>query len=75
MAVINKIAHIATQQGFKNALELAEAANLSQGTVYPLWNKKVKRVDFTTLDKLCKALKCTVGVLLEYHPDEAGKEE
>lgn len=71
--MINKIAHIATQQGFKNALELAKAANLSQGTVYPLWNQQVTRVDFSTLDKLCKALNVPVGVLLEYHPD-ASKE-
>jgi DNA-binding Xre family transcriptional regulator len=73
MPVINNIQKVAQAKGFKNALELAKAADLSQGTVYPLWNRKVTRIDFSTLEKLCKTLDAPVGVLLEYHPG-AGEE-
>ena len=34
-----------------------------------------KSVTIDTIDKLCKALKCQPGDLLEYVPDEVSKEQ
>ena len=68
--MINRIKDVALAKGYKNALALAQAAGLSQGTVYPLWRGDVSRIDFSTIDKLCDTLQVPVGMLLEHRPDE-----
>lgn len=46
--------------------ELADRTGLSRSTISLLYNEKVHRIDFGTLEKLCVALECQPGDLLVY---------
>ena len=48
---------------------LAEEIDLSPSVITGLTANRARRVDFTTLNKLCKVLNCTPGDILEYSPD------
>jgi putative transcriptional regulator len=50
---------------------LAEVVDLSPSVITGLSSNRAKRVDFKTLNKLCKHLGCTPGDLLQYTPDES----
>lgn len=47
---------------------LAELTGLRPNTVNELYNERAKRIDFTTIDRLCQALQCQVGELIEHVP-------
>lgn len=49
--------------------ELADKVGITQANLSVLKNSKAKAVRFTTLDKLCEALSCQPGDLLEYSED------
>jgi len=49
--------------------ELAETIGLTEANLSLLKSGKVKGVRFETLDKICAALQCQPGDLLEYKPD------
>jgi len=46
--------------------ELAERIDLTQANLSILKNGKGKAIRFSTLNKLCKALNCQPGDILEY---------
>jgi len=46
--------------------ELAELVDISQANLSILKNGKGKAIRFSTLEKLCKALECQPGDILEY---------
>ena len=53
--------------------ELANEIDITMANLSILKNNKAKAVRFTTLDAICKALKCQPGDILEYveeEPDE-----
>ena len=50
--------------------ELAERAGVAYGTVFALYHERAKGVTFEVLGKLCAALDCKPGDLLEYEEDE-----
>ena len=49
--------------------ELAKKAGVAYGTVFALYHEKAKGVTFEVLGKLCAALECQPGDLLEYVED------
>jgi len=49
--------------------ELAEATGIAVNNLSVLKTNKARAVRFSTLVKLCKALDCTPGDLLEYVPE------
>lgn len=49
--------------------ELAEKVGITLANMSILKNGKAKAVRITTLIKLCEALNCQPGDLLEYRPD------
>jgi len=49
--------------------ELAEEAGIAKNTVLSLYHERAKGVTFEVLDKLCTALDCQPGDLLEYRPE------
>jgi len=51
--------------------ELAEQIDISQANLSILKNGKGKAVRFSTLGKLCKALNCQPGDILEYVEGES----
>ena len=46
-----------------NMVQLAEKSGVSRGTISALYHDRAKRIDFETMDKLCKALDCSPGQL------------
>lgn len=55
-------------------VQVAEKTGMSTSTISNLYNEKVKRMDFDTLEKLCKLFNCKVQDLIEYIPDEESSE-
>lgn len=50
--------------------ELSEKLDITMANVSILKNGRAKAIKLDTLNKLCKALDCQPGDLLEYRPDE-----
>ena len=50
--------------------ELAERIGFTEANISLLKSGKVKGVRFETLEKICEALQCQPGDLLEYRPDD-----
>ena len=49
--------------------ELSEEVGISIQNLSVLKTGKARAIRFSTLEKLCEALDCTPGDLLEYRPD------
>jgi putative transcriptional regulator len=49
--------------------DLADATGIAVNNLSILKTNKARAVRFSTLNKLCEALNCTPGNLLEYVPD------
>ena len=52
--------------------DLHRATGIPYSNINNIGNEKVKRIDLTTIARICEALECTPGDLLVYVPDEAG---
>jgi putative transcriptional regulator len=50
--------------------ELAEIVGITEQNVSLLKSGKVKGVRFETLDKICLALDCTPGDILDFDPED-----
>lgn len=55
----------------KSIADLARESGLAYRTCYELWAGRSRRVDFATLDALCRTLGVTVCDILDYQPDAA----
>ncbi|WP_336020482.1 helix-turn-helix domain-containing protein [Fusobacterium polymorphum] len=64
--------HLSKLMGEKrySIVEVSRKTGLTTSTISNLYNDKVKRLDFDTLEKLCKLLNCNTQDILEYIPDE-----
>lgn len=49
--------------------KLAEMTGLRPSTVNAIYNERASRIDYDVLDRLCKALECQPGDLLEFVPE------
>ncbi|EJU16117.1 helix-turn-helix domain-containing protein [Fusobacterium necrophorum] len=50
--------------------KVSELTSLSRPTISSLYHEKISRIDFETVEKLCKLFNCNVQDLIEYIPDE-----
>ena len=50
--------------------ELADKVDITQANLSILKNNKAKAVRFSTLDALCRELKCKPGDILDWLPDQ-----
>lgn len=50
--------------------ELSEKVGITMANISILKNGKAKAIRFSTLAKICKALECQPGDILEYKSDE-----
>ena len=53
------------ERGNMKIPQLQELTGLNKNTLYSLYKNDVKRFDADTLEKVCKALDCDIGDLLE----------
>ena len=49
--------------------ELSRQTNINPHALADLYYERAKAVYFDTLEKICEALGCTVGELIEHQPD------
>lgn len=54
------------------AKALAEHVGITEQNISLLRSGKVKGVRFETLEKICEALDCQPGDILEYQPEDTG---
>jgi putative transcriptional regulator len=57
----------------KSRYWLAKETGMTQIAIANLSKGKTQRIDFSTLNSICKALDCTTGDVLEYVPDKGNK--
>ena len=69
MKIKNHLAKLLGERKMKRT-ELSRLTGISNYALYQMYHEKTKGVEFATLAKLCQALDCSVGELLEYVPDE-----
>ncbi len=65
----NKLSETMGRKRIKMA-ELARIAGVSRSVIYELYHDKAKVLKFSTLNKICWALECTIDDIFEYIPDE-----
>lgn len=53
-----------------NIQDIYEKTGLARSTIASLYHDKTQRIDYDTLDKLCKLFECSVGDIIEYYEDE-----
>lgn len=68
MAIIINLDSILTAQNLKGK-ELAEAIGITEANLSILRSGKEKAVRFSTLNAICKTLKCQPGDILKYTVD------
>ena len=70
-----KLKDVAQLRGFKNAKHLTDEMSnffgkrISYSTIYPLWDNTAANYARATLDRLCRFLNASLGMLIEYTPD------
>ncbi len=52
-------------------LELADKVEITPANLSILKNNKAKAIRFSTLEAICKELKCQPGDIMKYCPDDA----
>ena len=55
--------------------ELAERTGIAVNNLSILKTNKARAIRFSTLNRLCAALQCTVGELIEYVPSDSEQNE
>lgn len=66
--IVNRLSRILGERRM-SVRELQRRTGLSYVTVYNLYSGKSERVDFNTLDQICRALDIQPGDILEHAPD------
>lgn len=60
-----KLLEIMAQKNI-NLKELSKISGIKIQTLEKYYYNKIKKINFKTLNKLCKALKCTISSLFDY---------
>lgn len=55
--------------------DVVRATGMSKSTLHKLYNEDSSRIDFNTVNELCKFLDVQVGDLFVYVPDEDARDE
>ena len=72
MGIVIKLDHVMLDK--KMSLnELAENVGITTANMSNIKTGKAKAIRFSTLERICKILKCQPGDILEYVDDEADK--
>jgi DNA-binding Xre family transcriptional regulator len=69
LAMISKhIREVAEKRGIKNAHGLQKTLAISPTAAAKLWKGEFVMLGLSTLDNLCRVLRCKPGDLLKYEP-------
>ena len=73
MIVINIDVMLAKRK--MSVTELSERVGITMANISILKNGRAKAIRIETLDKICRALDCQPGDILEWRPEEDGSSE
>lgn len=65
----NKLHLLMAERKMRSINKLAKEINVSAPALYRVYDGTNVRIDYSTLDALCKYFDCAIGDLLEYVPD------
>lgn len=65
MAIRSKLSTLMGTKRY-NIQDVYEKTGLARSTIANLYHDKTQRIDYDTLDKLCKLFECSVGDLIEF---------
>lgn len=71
MAIILRLDRVLADRKMQVS-EIADKVGISLANMSNLKTGKVKAIRFSTLNEICKYLKCQPGDILEYSPDPPG---
>ncbi len=63
-----KLDRLMFENGKMKVPYLNEITGINKNTLYAIYNNSITRMDLSVLDRLCTALDCQPGDLLEYVP-------
>lgn len=66
MAISSKLSILMGTKRY-NIQDVYEKTGLARSTIANLYHDKTQRIDYDTMDKLCKLFECNVGDLIEYY--------
>jgi len=69
MSVYCRLSTILGQKRIKMS-ELVRITGISKTTIHAMYHDRVQKIDYGVLNKICKALDCTIADLIEYVPDD-----
>lgn len=67
--ILSKLPVILAEKKLRVA-DVVRATGMSKSTLHKLYNQESSRIDFNTVNELCKFLDVQVGDLFVYMPDE-----
>lgn len=67
--ITKHVREVAERRGIKNAHGLQLALEVSPTAAAKLWKGEFEMIGLTTLDKLCRVLRCKPGDLLKFEQD------
>lgn len=67
--IVSKFPELLFERRLKVA-DVARATTLSKTTLHKLYNEESTRIDFDTINQICKFLGVGVGDLLQYEPSD-----
>ncbi|MGH9823650.1 MAG: helix-turn-helix domain-containing protein [Blastocatellia bacterium] len=62
-----RLQDVARKRGVGNPFALSKISGLNYAVCYKLWHEQVHQITFPTLARLCEALECGAGDLLEFN--------
>lgn len=68
--IVNKVSALMGARR-ENIKQMAQASGVSYGTAYSLYKGTTTRIDFETLNRLCRHFGVGTSELLQYVPDPA----
>lgn len=68
MAIYCKLSTLLGEKRIKMS-ELVRMTGISKMTIHAMYHDKVQKIDYSVVDRICKALDCQLSDILEYKKD------
>jgi len=68
-----KLDRVLFENGNIKVPKLQEISGVNKNTLYAIYNGSITRIDISVIDRICAALNCQPGDLLEHIPDKEGE--
>jgi len=69
MAIKFHLDRLMFERGKMKVPQLQELSGVNKNTLYAISNGTITRIDVSVIDRICQALKCTTGELIEHIPE------